>query len=119
MKIFLLVLLVAVSQARCQDFFANRANRVLTGVDLGVRLTDGLVTYEGLNHCPTCRERTLPPALAKSPGMIFFSVGVSVGVDFWASELWKHQHHKLARAALVIDSSEDGYAVIHDFTALR
>ncbi len=102
-------------------FSDNRTNRWLLRIDAGIRLNDAASTYvmDGSGICPTCHETQLPSALAKSlPEMLAYSFAVHEGVKYGASLLWKHNHHKLARALVIADIVGDGYSGINNWTIL-
>jgi hypothetical protein len=102
-------------------FSDNPTNRWLLRADLGVRVNDAMSTYvmDGTGICPTCRETQLPASLAKSlPGMLAYSFAVHEGVKYGASLLWRHNHHKLARALVIGDIVGDAYPGIRNWTIL-
>jgi hypothetical protein len=101
---------------------SNRINRTFVVADFAVRMGDAATTYidDGSGACPTCHEKLLPAALSRSlPGMLAYSAGVSVGLDFASAHLWRHGHHRLARLILIADIVYDGSTAVHNVSAFR
>ena len=114
------IIAAATRPAKVQPFTADRTNRALMGGDLAARITDAVSTVEltGGSH-PKGRETLLPSRLAASgPGMVAYSVAVSLGLDYAAAYEWRHGHRKIARALLVVDTAQDGACAVHNLMIL-
>src|SRR6267142_1700380 len=102
-------------------FSDYRSNRWLLRADFAIRINDAASTYvmDGTGVCPTCRETQLPSALAKNlPGMLMYSFAVHEGIKYGSELLWRHNHHRMARALVIGDIAGDGYAGMHNWTIL-
>lgn len=111
-----------IAAARKEPFLADPANRLLAGMDLAVRVADAITTHrDDTGPDPCCHEKPfplgVPMGLAKSRGMIAYSIGISAGVDLGARILWQHNHRKLARAVVMADVVGDGQAVLGNIKA--
>jgi len=102
-------------------FSDYRSNRWLLRADFAIRINDAASTYvmDGTGVCPTCRETQLPSSLAKNlPGMLMYSFAVHEGVKYGAELLWRHNHHRLARAVVIADIVGDAYPGMKNWTIL-
>lgn len=112
---------LGINPIKVNRFSDNSMNKWLLHADLGVRMNDAVSTYvmDGTGICPTCHETQLPTALAKSlPGMLAYSFAIHEGVKYGAELLWRHSHHKLARALVIGDIAGDAYPGIKNWTIL-
>jgi hypothetical protein len=94
-------------------FLASKTNQLLIASDLMARVNDAISTARLPER--KCHEVELPIIASHHWTVAVYSVGLSVGLDVAAYELWKHGHRHLARTLLLGDSVIDGVTGVRNW----
>jgi len=92
---------------------SNTVNRALLGVDMGLRTTDGIETYNFLHHPCKCFHEGDPiaPGSGNPLGIMAFQGGAFLGVRYGSRLLERHGHRRWARVLILTDIAVEAYTV--------